>query len=415
MVSKLRKLGNEVWYRNIIGMMFGTVIVQSIPIIASLLITRLYFPADFGEFSAWLAYASVMGVFYSLRYEAALVVVDDGEARVVGLLAIFFAIVLCTLLTFLLFFILVSWVHFDIPITNFMLLPFAAFGISLNVAVQAKAAADGQYKKLILMRAIQVLSIAALQILFGIFLSNSFSLSIAFLTGNLISSLIWIIPFLLRISTTVDVINKVKKFFSVNKKFALVGLPAALINTVAAQLPLIIILARFGEAQAGYFALTMKVMGAPITLVGKAVLDVFRRTAAQGFREKGQFRHEYIRTFKLLMVSSCILVIGTIFFAKSIFILAFGDGWVKSGELAVLLLPLFAMRFVASPLSYVIYIVQKQHVDLIWQTLLLLSTIVLLSIFKTLENTLIWYSCNYAVLYLLYLLISYKYSKGVQV
>ena len=41
--------------------------------------------------------------------------------------------------------------------------------------------------------------------------------------------------------------------------------------------------------------------------------------------------------------------------------LIFGDGWARAGELAIWLAPMFALRFVASPISMVMHVVGRQR------------------------------------------------------
>lgn len=62
------------------------------------------------------------------------------------------------------------------------------------------------------------------------------------------------------------------------------SLPADLVNTVASQVPVILLAAKFGGDSAGWFALTLKIMGAPISLLAASVLDVFKEQAARDYR-----------------------------------------------------------------------------------------------------------------------------------
>ena len=76
-------------------------------------------------------------------------------------------------------------------------------------------------------------------------------------------------------------------------------------------------------------------------------------------------------------------------------------------------LPLFALRFVASPLSYLFYVAGKQHVDLIWQALLLVLTLATLWLPADLRGALVAYSAGYCAMYGVYLLLSFRYSRGL--
>jgi O-antigen/teichoic acid export membrane protein len=93
-------------------------------------------------------------------------------------------------------------------------------------------------------------------------------------------------------------------------------------------------------------------------------------------------------------------------------VIAFGESWSMSGKIAIWLIPLFAFRFVASPLSYMVYIAGKQNVDLFWQISLLSITLVTFSITEIFSTSVQIYSLGYAFLYLVYLGMSYEFSLG---
>lgn len=204
----------------------------------------------------------------------------------------------------------------------------------------------------------------------------------------------------------------VLKFWRAKYRFPKLSLPADVINTVAGQLPILIIATRFGADVAGLLAMTVKVLGAPIGLLGRAVLDVFKRHASTAFRARGECRAEYLRTFKVLGLASIVFSCVMFFISESLFAFVFGENWRVSGTIAVWMLPLFAMRFMASPLSYMVYIVGKQHVDLIWQVVLLILTVFSLSLLHPYSLSLQIYSIGYGLLYVIYLFMSYHFSLG---
>ena len=61
--------------------LLGMVIAQAIPLLGSLVIVRLYVPAEFGVFSTWLGVVMTSAVLVTGRLEMALVIEADGEPR----------------------------------------------------------------------------------------------------------------------------------------------------------------------------------------------------------------------------------------------------------------------------------------------------------------------------------------------
>jgi O-antigen/teichoic acid export membrane protein len=154
------------------------------------------------------------------------------------------------------------------------------------------------------------------------------------------------------------------------------------------------------------------VLGAPIGLLARAVLDVFKRHAAQAYRDRGECRQEYVRTFSVLTLGSLATAVVFALTLERLFEVAFGPGWQVAGGMGLWLLPMFALRFIASPLSYMVYIAERQEVDLLWQAALLLATILTLRLSPSVESAVKWYGAAYSALYVLSLWLSFQFSKG---
>lgn len=404
------------FWKHVSSVFAGTLVAQSIPIVGSLFIARIFAPSEFGEFSTWLAIVTLVSVVVTLRLEAMLAIAEDGMDRTRAVFIVF----VVTILMAILFFICVAGAKFlpgvrhylpDSPVLLLTIVP-AALCLALNQIWQTWAAAEGLYGKLNVMRLVQASTLVLVQIGAGLKYPTATSLVIGFVvaTGIAFAWSVKTMPRFIRGEFCSPV--EFRKFFSRYKNFPLYALPADAINTAAGQLPILVVSYRFGNEVAGYLALTMRVLGAPIGLVGKAVLDVFKRYAIQSIQKTGNCRSLYVNTFMALVLASLVLIGGTIFLAEDIFRVAFGPEWLPAGRMAIWLLPMFALRMIASPLSYMAYLVERQHIDLLWQAALMVVTVVTLYAFPSYESTLIGYSAGYAAMYFVYILISYRLSKG---
>lgn len=407
---------NSILLKQLFSVFTGTALAQIIPILGSLIIARLYSPQDFGLFATWLSIATILSIFISLRYELALGLSEDGINRQSALFAISIVCIVVSIIAFLLLgFIYLLPIKNRIPFNHFsliLLIPTALF-IATNQAWQSAMAVDGTFKKLNYSRIFQAACITIFQILFGIKFARYDYLCFGLFLGSLLSQILMMI--LTPCYTKNDSINLLwqsgKKFLKQYKNFPLISLPSDTLNTLSTQLPTILVSMLFGAEKAGFLALTLRVLSAPLAILGKAVLDVYRRYAALSFRQTGNCRKEYLYTFKILCIVSLLFTIATVFLAEPIFTFAFGEEWKTSGTIALWLLPLFAMRFISSPLSYTILLAQKQHIDLIWQFVLLLPTILAFYLSQSFKISIILYSVFYAIMYIIYLYISYRLSK----
>lgn len=397
-------------------MFVGTLAAQLIPIIGSIFIARIFTPSEFGKFSAWLAMVSFLSVIITLRFEAVLAIVEEGIDR---LKAVFFVFLISIATSVVLFIGVVlgrnfSWINIYFPDSMVLLLTIApaALFLALNQVCQMWAAAEGLYKKLITMRLVQAATLIGVQISLGLKYPCATSLAIAFAIAGVIGLGVSINLMPKFINIQFYSFPKLKSFWARYHKFPVFALPADSINTAVAQLPVLIVTLRFGSEVAGYLALTMRVLGAPLGLIGKAVLDVFKRHAVKNIQKAGDCRELYLSTFAVLAFASLIFVVATIFLAEDIFRVAFGSEWIVSGEMAIWLLPMFALGMIASPLSYLAYLVEKQHIDLFWQSGLMIVALINLNYFSSYESTLIAHSVGYGFMYIIYIFISFKLSKG---
>ena len=397
--------------------LLGTAIAQSIPLLGSLLIARLYAPTEFGLFSAWLGVVMTAAVMVTGRLEMALVVEPDGEPRRLAMIATLVTIVgVCSALT-----LISVGVYWSIPtirnLTPSLVLMFLPATLLAAVVQtwQSWAAAEGLYRELSSIRIAPALGVTGVQIIVGWFAPNAASLAFGYVLG--VFSGVCVSAYFMPINLNSlkpwpKFKVKLKAFWANHRRFPLFALPADVINTAAGQLPLLIIASKFGTESSGLFALTIRVLGAPIGLLGAAVLDVFKRGAATSFRDNGHCREDYILTFRLLAPLGVVLAIGIVVVAEPVFVLAFGEPWRQAGVIAVWLMPMFAMRFVASPLSYVFYIAGKQQIDLVWQCALLAMTLLSFLLPNDFEVSVTAYSVGYSILYLFYLILSYRFSIG---
>jgi O-antigen/teichoic acid export membrane protein len=235
---------------------------------------------------------------------------------------------------------------------------------------------------------------------------------IALLTGQLIGlgAGLWMTRRLLkpppvRIRPRLDA--KQRHYLLKHQAFWRYSLPSSLLNTLVGQLPLFMIGMHHGAAAAGLFALTQRVLGAPVTLVAASVLDVFKRQAAQEFQSLGHCGTVYRSTLRGLVLIALLPSLILFLFSPDLFSWVFGPRWRPAGDMARILAPLCFLSFVASPLSYVFYIAGKQKMELGWQVALFAMTVTAFSVPLPLRQSVLAYAIGRCLLYLVYLAMSW--------
>lgn len=411
-------IASDRFWRSVGAVLGGTALAQAIPLLGSLLIARLYVPAEFGLYAAWIGIAQLGAVVVTGRFEVALALEPDGVPRRIAVLATLATVAVSSAVLAASTAALAAAVGpAGVPVGLWWMFVPTATVLGVAQTWQTWAAAEGRLGELSRMRIAQAAAVTGAQILVGALVPTSSALAAAQLGGlllGLVCAWHWLPLDRPSLPARAALCVGIVAFWSARRRFPLLSLPADGINTAAAQLPLLIVGSRFGAEVAGHLALTLRVLAAPVALLGSAVLDVFRRRSAASWRERGHCRDDFLQTLRGLSVGSLVVVGVLTFSAEPLFALVFGEPWRTAGTMALVLLPLFALRFVASPLSYVFYVAGKQHVDLVWQSALLATTLVTLWLPDRAYATLWAYSIGYSAMYVVYLALSYRYSRGVR-
>ena len=393
----------------------GTFLAQLIPIAGTFLLARIFAPSDFGLYSVWLGFVLFLSVVLTGRFEMSLVVEHDGDPRRLAAAMTLVTIALGSAIAgCLLWFVMHTQIALmsSLPLILILIaVPTSAFVAAINT-FQNWAAADGRYTHLSAIRLVQATLIVLLQIGFGLLKPDAIGLGVGYLAGVLaaFSACLFLMP--LRLVEIACTKKQLFDFWKRHRRFPIYSLPAGSLSAATAQLPVLIVAFRFGEDAAGLLAMALRMVGAPMSLLSNSVLDIFKRHASAAIRERGECRAEYLHAFRILLAVAIASAAGIIFLAKPLFSLFFDKKWLGAAAICVWLLPRFVGGFVASPLSYMVYISGKQHLDFIWQFALVSVTLSVLLLLEPMQSALLVYASCYGVLYIVYLYMSYRFSCG---
>lgn len=153
------------------------------------------------------------------------------------------------------------------------------------------------------------------------------------------------------------------------RRFPTYSTLSALLNTGGLQLPPLLILAFYGPQAAGWYALTMRVFGIPMSLLGTSASQVYTSAIADLVRRGERPATLYARTaMRLLLVglpiSGLVALVG-----PRLFGVVFSADWTQAGVYARVLAPMFLVQFVASPLSQTLNVLERQDVQFVWDAL----------------------------------------------
>jgi O-antigen/teichoic acid export membrane protein len=122
--------------------------------------------------------------------------------------------------------------------------------------------------------------------------------------------------------------------------------PASFLNNAGLRTPPLILAACYGPIVVGWFALSQRVLGLPMRLVGKSISDVYFGEAAQCIRERpGDLLGMLYRSAGRLTVAAGPLLVFAVV-APTVFDTVFGSEWRAAGEYCRVLVVCYAVGFI---------------------------------------------------------------------
>ncbi len=411
----MRFLSSE-FFQRVIRVFLGTLGAQAITIGSMLVLVRLYTPTEMGYFNVWISFVTIGIVVATGRYELAMFAIkSEHEAKdlvkLIGHVAFWFALASGGVL-----FVLGRTANM-VPVAVVSFLPalaVAIFVMALQKTFGNVLVLHRQFSRLGLSRLAAAASVALLQFAGAWVLSGSAGLIYGQTLGIMLGTAL-LLMLIDRQWLTSCMKGERRAMWRAAKQYAQFpkfSLPSDLINTLVSQLPLILMSSRYSADVVGWYGMTTRAMAAPISLLSNSVLDVFKEQAARDYREKGNCRDIYRRTFMTLALIALPPFAVLWLFSEVLFGFVFGEAWRQSGVYARLLIPMFYMGFIASPLGYTIYIAQKQHYDLAWQIGALMVALASFLLPSAPERSIGIFSISYAGMYAIYLAMSYYFSRN---
>lgn len=419
-MTKMRFYKSE-FVRNVLTLTTGTGVAQVIPVAIAPILTRLYSPEDFGILALFMAVSATLALLATGRYELAIILPDeDSDAAHVTAVAAMISISV-TLITFFIFLYLnhpIARLLKSEPIAKWLtLIPLMIFLNAMQQILSYWANRKKQFQRLAWNRIWLSVGTGAASLGFGFALGGGGGLILGTLVGQgfataLLGIQTWRLDGHYATKIRKAALKEQANRYSNFPKFSVA---ADLINTIANQLPIFLLGAFFGPRVLGLFSLTHRVLAKPVSILSDSVLEVFKQKASREYIRNGRCDGLFVKTIKRLSWMSIIPFAFLFFAAPWFFAFIFGEEWRIAGEYARIMTPLFALRFTISPVSYILYIAQKQKYDLIWQICLLIVTaagLYLGHIMGRAELSISFFTAFYGLMYVVYALMSYHFSKG---
>lgn len=366
----------------------GSAFAQGLGILVAPIVTRLFAPEAFGVAALFASITGIMGVVVCLRYELSIMLpkTDEDAANLLGV-SLCFVLIMTVITAVIIFFAgdIIARLLNSPELKDYLwLIPIAVFVSGVFLALNYWNSRTKHFGRLSIARVISSTSAQATKLAAGFagYVSGGVLIGTSIL-GSVVSTSvlggqIWRDD--RRLFKQSIQWKKMIAGVRRHKKFPVFGTWSALLNTASHQLPTWMLAFYFSPTVVGFYALGKTVLTIPMSLVGRAIAQVFFQKAADAHNRTNDLAKVVEEVFKRLVSLGIFPILMLTLIGKEIFIVAFGARWAEAGVYVQILGLWIFFQFISSPISTLFSVLEKQHYGLLFNGILLVTRAVSLII-----------------------------------
>lgn len=365
-IEKFR--GNQ-YLLQIATLMSGTLMAQLVILGFIPIMTRLYTPAEFGIYSIFFSVSTILGMVSSWKYELAIMLPKsdrDAQALVFLSFLITFGMTLLVTVVIALFYDLLV-VYFAKLSFVLWLIPLAMFVFGTLQIFIAYSSRNQFYKKIASIQVANAVTTVTTQSISRYFFTSD-GLVVGKIMGDLISLFLYIRIYFKTQTLQLKSISRrrVKANMKRYENFPKYQSINIFINAISQNIPSFLFLSLFSPEVVGFYALTVRVLQAPISLIGSSTKEVYYQKASKMYAKGEDIYPLYKKTTLGLLKLFILPFLIIFFFGEEIFGFIFGAEWAVSGVIAQISIVWFLFTFINAPsvVSYNILGLQKVQLQL---------------------------------------------------
>lgn len=393
----LKKIFKNDFSKYVFTLMVGTGIAQLIPILISPVLTRLYAPEFFGVFALFVAITTTLSSIANGRYDLAIVLPENKEDAY-NLLSLGFLIsIIFSILLFILIYVFCEEIIFLLKNNEIrdwlFFVPISVFLISLFSLLNYFNTREKKYIDIRNANIIRSIVLAIIQISMGLLKPGVGGL----IFGQIISQMIALRRLFL--NTLNNNYIKLISFCSMKrvaiqyKDYPLYSTWSSLLNSASTQIPVIMLTSFYGLKVAGFYALALRIIASPMSIIGSSFSQVFYQRSCEVKNNRKELAELTYSTYRKLLQISIIPFSILIASSDIVFGFIFGKEWREAGEYVQVLSLWFLFVFISSPLSMLLMTLEKQKQNLYFNIIMFLSRILVIFI-----GGLLFYNAYYTII-----------------
>jgi len=360
----IQRVKNSTYILQIITLMSGTLMAQIVILAFMPIMTRIYTPSEFGIYSLFFSVTNLLGMVSSLKYEQAIILPKSNrDADALLFLSVIITLFMTLLVTLFIFIFYDFWVEYFSKL-SFMLwfIPLSVLIIGLLQIATTYSNRKKNYKEMASIQVANSMTTVGIQLTSRYFFRLD-GLIIGKMLGDLLALLLYIKFHFNKQTLVLKSLSRRRIKLNIQKyqDFPKYQFPIVFINFLSQSMPLLMFGILFSPEVAGFYALTARILHAPITLVSGSARGVYYQKASAMYADGKNIYTLHIKTTLGLLKLAIIPFFVVLFFGKEIFSLLFDSKWAVSGLMAQISIFWFLYAFInpSTVVSYNILGLQK--------------------------------------------------------
>lgn len=377
--SVIASLARSPFVRNFAIVARGTVIAQAASFAAIPLISRFYAPSEFGVYGVFTSVVAVIGAVVALQYSQALVLPKRHAPAQMLLLASFVSVAFFSVISVLIALIFPSALLglLGAPETPILLALFP-------IAVAARGVARTLQAWCVRLKRFRLSSGGQIarsgltglgQIVFGLAGATHVGLVAGMIVGEA-SEAVTMMPALrrngrLKRRSWRTIVPRIRAIAWRYRDFPLYAAPQNLLNAVSQGIPVLLLATFYGAGAAGYYALAVRVLRAPMLFILSPLRQVLLQKVAEVHNSGGDLRRLFVIATSALLGGALVPCTLLLFFAPTLFSWFLGAEWRDAGEYGQWLVVALIPAFCNAPSGLVARVLRRQRELLVFDIVML--------------------------------------------
>lgn len=366
-----KKIRESEFAKQVATLLTGSALAQTMPFFAEPFITRLYTASELGIITLFTSVAVMFSIIATGRYEFA-IMLPKSKAKSINLLFLSLAItVLIAIISFFVTWLLNDWVckiKESDELGRFLwYVPISVLAIGFFNSFNQWANRNAYHRHMAYSKITESGTSSGLNVLFGYMKLGSPGLIIAYLSGQVLSIIPVLWPFLKKDRKLTKEVNKkdIKSLAKTYKKFPTTNSLHAFADMLFLSVLVFLISYYFGDDVTGYYGRTYKILLAPSILIGGVIGQIFFRKISIMKSHGEKMESFFLKIVAMLFLIGLPIFVILMIFGPEIFNLYLGANFKIAGTYAAILAPWIWLKFITSPLTMVPVVFDKLNTSFV--------------------------------------------------